>query len=517
MKIHANACLSQVRWLIVGGLGLFTGALAAADPSVAKAVEIGSRLEPMVDEFLVDRRDGVELRLQTPHSEGIVFTFDQPWEGGTSGYTTVFKDGDRYRMYYRGSADLTYSIKATVTPDEKAVPTHSQFACYAESTDGIHWTRPKLGLFEFNGSKDNNIVWVERGSHNFSPFKDDNPAAPADQRYKAVASSNNDNDKRKPILIAFVSADGVHWRKLRDEPIITDGAFDSLNRVFWDAPRQEYVAIYRDFIHGVRSIKFAHSKDFVTWTPGEWADFGDAPEENLYTNAAAPYARAPQLFFALPRRFLPWKTYFPEMAASSPGTSDVVFMSSRDGVRWHRFEEAFLRPGLHERNWAHRANTPAAGLLSTGPEEISFYVERDYTFPTNRLERFTVRPDGFVAMHAGYPGGEFTTKPLIFTGSSLVLNYSTSASGSIRIEIQDAAGHPLPGFSLEESPLIFGDKIAEAVDWRHAQGRTDHSPLKHLAGKPVRLRFVMRDADLFALQFKTEPVPPPAAKKAPLK
>jgi len=488
--------------LVASGFAAAGLGLSAAESSSAAPIAIDSRLEPFVDDYLVEDCSGVELRLATPHAEGTVFLFDQPWEGGTSGYTTVFQDGDLYRMYYRGSANTDYSIKATVGSEEKAIATHDQFACYAESTDGIHWTRPNLGLFEFNGSKENNIIWVERGSHNFAPFKDGNPAAPADQRYKAVASSNYDGDKRKPILIAFVSPDGVHWKKLRDEPIITDGAFDSLNRAFWDEQRQEYVAIYRDFVNGVRTIKFAHSKDFLTWTAGELADFGDAPAENLYTNAAVPYARAPHLYFALPRRFMPWKTYFSEMAATSPGMSDVVFMSSRDGVHWNRFEEAFLRPGLHERNWGHRANTPSAGLLFTGPEEISFYVERDYTFPSNRLERFTVRPDGFVSMHAGWPGGEFTTKPFTFTGSSLVLNYSTSASGSIRVEIQDANGYPLPGFALEESPLIVGDKLDGVVDWNYGQGRTDRSPLKRLAGATIRLRFVMRDADLYSLQFK---------------
>jgi hypothetical protein len=190
------------------------------------------------------------------------------------------------------------------------------------------------------------------------------------------------------------------------------------------------------------------------------------------------------------------------MESTSPGSSDVVFMSSRDGVRWRRFEEALIRPGLQERNWGHRANTPASGLFATGPEELSFYVEREYTFPSNRLERYTVRPDGFVSVRAGYPGGELVTKPIVFTGKTLVLNYSTSAMGSIRIEILDEAGHPLPGFLLEDSPVLYGDKIAQVVPWKHPQGRTDRSPFSRLAGKPVRFRFVMRDADLFSIQFK---------------
>ena len=142
---------------------------AESPPAPAETIALGSRLELFVDDFLIDRLKGLELKLQEPRSAGTVFTFDQPWEGVTSGYVSVFKDGDRYRMYYRGSSDPSYTIKETVRPEEKIIPEHAQFACYAESKDGINWVRPKLGLHEFNGSKENNIVWVERGSHNFSP------------------------------------------------------------------------------------------------------------------------------------------------------------------------------------------------------------------------------------------------------------------------------------------------------------------------------------------------------------
>ncbi len=406
----------------LAGLGLLTTVLGAfgAEPAAVPPVEIGSRLELFVDHFLIDRMTDMELKLHEPQSAGTVFHFDQPWEGVTSGYATVFQDGDLYRMYYRGSSDPGYTIKATVRPDEKIVPAHPQFTCYAESRDGINWVRPKLGLHEFNGSKDNNIIWVDRGSHNFSPFLDANPAAPADQRYKAVASSNYDGDKRKPILIAFISADGIHWRKLREEPIITDGAFDSLNVVFWDSVRQQYTAIYRDFDHGLRTIKYASSKDFITWTKGVWGEFGDSPPAQLYTNATVAYARAPHIYLALPRRFQPFKTYFPEMHALSPGSSDAIFMSSRDGVHWGP-----VRPSLHPAR-PDRAQLgaprqhPGPRSAVQQPGEISFYIERDYTFPSNRLERMTIRTDGFVSAHTGYPGGEFVTKPFIFTGTSLV-------------------------------------------------------------------------------------------------
>ena len=136
-------------------------------------------------------------------------------------------------------------------------------------------------------------------------------------------------------------------------------------------------------------------------------------------------------------------------------------------------------------------------------------MERNYTFPSNYLERLTVRTDGFVSASADHTGGELITKPLVFTGTNLVLNYSTSAEGSIRVELQDINGNPLPGFSLEESPLIWGDRIDAPVSWVRPSSRTDPEPLKRLAGMPVRLRFVMRDADLYSLQFRDGAMPKP--------
>ena len=114
-----------------------------------------------------------------------------------------------------------------------------------------------------------------------------------------------------------------------------------------------------------------------------------------------------------------------------------------------------------------------------------------------------LRTDGFVSLNAGYRRGKVVTKPLTFKGSNLVLNFATSAAGSIHIEIQDEAGRPLPGFALEESPLVWGDDIEYTVRWQRSHaGANSDEPLKRIAGKPVRLRLVMKDADLFSLRFQ---------------
>ena len=98
-------------------------------------------------------------------------------------------------------------------------------------------------------------------------------------------------------------------------------------------------------------------------------------------------------------------------------------------------------------------------------------------------------------MQAPYRGGQFTTKPLLFSGDQLRLNMSTSAAGSIRVEVQDESGQPFPGLSLADSPELFQDQTDLAVQWKSG---TEVGPL---AGRPVRLRFVLYDADLYALRF----------------
>ena len=120
--------------------------------------DIGSRLELLVDDWLIERMDGVDLRLHHPTEREVALTFDRPWEGSTCCYVTVFPDGDIFRMYYRGSDYDVVTKKST----------HPELVCYAESTDGIHWTRPNLGLHEFAGSKDNNIIWMHPAPHNFT-------------------------------------------------------------------------------------------------------------------------------------------------------------------------------------------------------------------------------------------------------------------------------------------------------------------------------------------------------------
>ena len=127
---------------------------------------------------------------------------------------------------------------------------------------------------------------------------------------------------------------------------------------------------------------------------------------------------------------------------------------------------------------------------------MSLYVNRDYGQRNAYLERMTLRLDGFSSLNAPYAGGEMTTKPFTFAGDELEINYATSAGGSIRVELQDEAGLPIPGYAAADCNELIGDEIERVVAW---QGR---SAVGSLAGDTVRLRYVLKDADVYSFRFR---------------
>ncbi len=179
------------------------------------------------------------------------------------------------------------------------------------------------------------------------------------------------------------------------------------------------------------------------------------------------------------------------------GLSDIQLATSRDGVHWRRpFRKPFQSPGLDERNWVDRNPIMGQGVVPTGPNEISMYFTELYRSPECRLRRCTLRSDGFVSVEGPYEGwGEFTTRPVVFAGSRLELNYSTSGGGGLRVELQDETGAPLPGAGMKDCPRIVGDRTGGDVRW------DPQADLSRWAGRPVRLRVRLRDAHLYAFRF----------------
>ena len=486
-------------------------------------VNIGSDLQLFLDELVVERLSGAAgYRIHHPIPRETVLEFDRPWEGSGSGFHTVFTDGDIYKMYYRGGQMLLETGK-------RISQAHPHVMCYAESQDGITWTRPKLGLYEFNGSKDNNIVLangdlgglkLELGD-NAVMFKDENPAVKTDERYKALALS-----EKPKGLVPLKSSDGIHWLPMALAPVITNGELDSHNVAFWDSVRREYRAYWRYYIRNVgsaegskprsvRAIRTAVSQDFLTWTNEQDLSYDDGIIEHLYTGKILPYYRARQVLVGFPSRYIErgWSPAMRELpdatdrrsrAAISEryGTalSDTLLIASHDGVRFKKWDETFLRPGIEQSGtWAYGDSFMAWGiveaksLIKGAPRELAMYASEGYWLGSSTsLRRYTLRVDGFVSVSATRKGGELLTRPVVFRGEQLILNFSSSAAGRIRVEVQGLDGNPLPGLALDQCDDVFGDTLERAVTWN------GKDRLAGRAGTPVRLRFVIEDADLYS-------------------
>jgi hypothetical protein len=471
---------------------------ATAEPSADSTetpIDLSTRRELFVDRLLIDRLEGAELRLVAPRDEGVVLPFDQPWEGLFCGYATLLFDGNKYRLTYRGR------------PQAGSDGDTGEVTCYAESSDGIRWTKPKLGLFEVAGTRENNIILADAApvTHNFCPMLDRRPGLPEDQRFKAVGGISSSG------LFAYASADCIHWRKMQEAPIFkpTGWVLDSQNLAFWSAAENKYLLYYRSSVDGVRAIARATSDDFLHWSEPEQMTFSDTdttrPSQHLYTSQTHPYFRAPHLYLSTAARFMPGRQVLSPAEAEAIGvhpkyfgdTSDCVLMSSRGGARYDRcFLEGLIKPGLGTENWVSRTNYPALGIVPTGAAEMSLYVNQNYGQPTAHLHRYSWRTDGLVQVWAPAAGGELRTVPVTFDGNRLEINFSTSAAGSIRVELQDESGQPIPGWSLEEGRELIGNSIDRIVSWK---GGPD---VGSLAGRAVRLRFVMRDALLYSFRFK---------------
>lgn len=469
----------------------------ATIPTIARdkptVIRLGSSLELFIDHYLIDSMINSQLIMHHPVDQGPVLFFDMPWEGPFCGYCTMIKDGDTYKLYYRG------------LPEAGKDGSNNETTCYAESSDGITWIKPKIKKYKKYGTKKNNIILADDApfSHNFSPFIDSNPDAHPEEKYKALAGT------KKTGLFGYASADGIHWNKTQNKSVFTQGIFDSQNVAFWSENENCYVCYFRTWsgegYKGKRTVSRTTSQDFINWTSPEKMGFGDTPMEHLYTNQTHPYFRAPHIYIATAARFMPNRQVLSQDEALALNVnpkyfkdcSDVVLITSRGGNSYDRtFMESFIRPGIGLQNWVSRSNYPALNIVQTSPLEMSLYVNQDYAQPTAHLRRYRMRLDGFSSVSADYVGGEFTTKAFTFTGDNLYLNFETSAAGEIVIELMNKDHEIYEGYSSNDCQVIIGNEIKKRVSWR------TNNDLSNLKGKVVRLRIKMKDADLYSIKFE---------------
>lgn len=469
---------------------------------------IGENRELFVDQELIDaQRTTTREMLHHPVRRECVMTNNAPWEADGWVYYTLIQEEDKIRMYYLCMP--MYNREHT----RHDPPFHH--ICYAESQDGVHWNKPDLGICKIDGSMHNNVIFLSETMDAFHVFLDKNPACPPDERYKAVFT------RPQHQLWCMLSRDGVHFHM--GWMLGENGVFDSHNTAFWDARLGRYVCYMRDYHDGqngehIRDIRRMESHDFRIWSEPERISYSDSPYDfHMYTNGVQPYFRAPQLYVAFPARYTERKTWTANYDALC-GTehrkwrmqfhsryglavTDGLFMSSRDGKHFRRWNEAFLRPGPESpKRWVYGDGYAAYGLIAThtGVEgedaELSFYATaNDWSDTPVQLFRYTLRMDGFVSQNADYAGGEVVTKLLCFAGDALNINFTTSAAGSLRVMLEDERGNPLAGYDSGE---LFGDATDRSVAFER--------PLAALAGRPVRVRFILQDADIYAFQFCTK-------------
>ncbi|MDW7658061.1 MAG: hypothetical protein SCM11_12905 [Bacillota bacterium] len=488
-------------------------------------INISSRREVFWDDYLIEQAT-VTLRQHSPQDKGIAMICDAPWEGNGCMYPVILRHEDTLRLYYKACNTIDKA-----TGQYNAHP--ESFACCAVSQDGGRsFAKPDYGICQFDDNARNNIILARGGStkntDNFAVFADTNPACPQEERYKAVADNGPiSNNKRERILCSYMSPDGIHFSYGGE--IHRGGMFDSMNCAFWDRHTQHYFLYMRDWHEGypryrskdgvkkrMRALRYSISRDFTHWTQPQPVDFNAPNDIELYTNGIQPYYRADHMFLGLATRYVerliwsPSYDYLPNPdhrrirfdhnPREGLAITDCVLITSRNGVQFHRWDEAFISPGIERRyNWVYGDCYCSWGMVETAPgnqdgapDELSLFAFENHQQANSILRRYAVRKDGFISVHAPLEPGLLLTRPLIFDGHQLTMNFSTSAIGFVKVDILDQEGHILSGFEGYE---MFGDSLNRPVVF--ASGTNVSS----LAGKPVRLHIRMSDADLYSMKF----------------
>ncbi len=498
-------------------------------------INISNRRECFFDNFLIDEaKTTAEKRLHKPVRRGEILTLDRPWEGVYNTFFVPIFVKDKWMLYYT----------STISPNEK-------YVCYAESADGQNWVRPNLGIVDYNGSKDNNIIFNLdmlkefgfTGFDNFSVFYDENPKCLPDEKYKMVAWWQG-----HAALVALFSADGIHFTKSR--LITDDGEFDSQNRAFWSESHGKYFCYYRGehepegsislmdksytdktanalfdpekfllrepgegTFSFMRDVRVIESEDFVNWSKQKRINTTGA-DFQLYNNVVFPYPRAPHLFVGFPLRYTErkgWTKNYDElcgrenrlerikkMSRLGLAISDGLFMCSRDGYNFEKYDEAILPPPAENPEAFVYGDGTACPALIEVPSDIPgaeneymLLIRENFRTKTgyNKLVKYTIRLDGFVSRHAGGEEKEAVTKEFIYDGSELYANIQTSARGYAYFTLKS-------GDEEYTSVEMFGNSSDKRIRF------DDDEAVKKLCGKPVTLKIRMYDCDIYSIKFQ---------------
>lgn len=480
---------------------------------------------------------GIRLAVQPAERGEPILKSEKPWEAMGFHVRGLIHEGDKFRMW----AD---------TQNSKA----EKFTCYYESTDGKTWTRPNLGLVEYEGSKENNL-YKAVGHYVFL-----DPNGPPAERYKTIWAARTDPKiiaeyrKRRPISVfaeeedpgrfhsirAGVSPDGLNWTELHD-PISVEVS-DTLVVAYYDQQLKKYVMFTRGQLLGPRdeawgvanaptqpapkgatpvkgkpdsaltdadpAIKKARGRSFLNRRAigrSETDNFREFPLSELVLQSGADMLPS-DTFYTNCKTTIPGAPdhhlLFPAVYHQADDTTSIDVYSSNDSKMWTRLPGSPVLKTADFGQWDGGCvfATPSLVELPDGSWALpytGFVYPHKYPRGSWRADvGFAIWPKGRLIALEAPEEGSFTTVEFVPPGRKILINAMTERAGSILVEACRIGGTPLPGRTFAEAAPIISDQYRKELTWKGGEG------LGLKEGEPVMLRFRMNKAKLFGLDFE---------------
>lgn len=505
-------------------------------------IKIGLKRQLFLDDHLIGRMDNVYRVLHQPvkHPENPILVPEYPWEGtGASPHMVIYDEEEGiYKLWYTsfrvhdslpGFEDLSKvagihgknSVEAAGLDirQKKGGPLNVYSHCYATSTDGVHFEKPPLGLAPFPGS-DEKTNLCPRKPALYDPHDPD-----PQKRFKAVMGTGDSSDR---MGISW-SPDGLHWTDHPDNPVLDKGL--GAGRVIWEERLNEYVGYFRPMpwlvypergSRGIRVLGRCTSTDFVQWTlpqddvvlvPDDQDDMGVEFYNMPFFKYEDWYIGFLWIYYNYTHtgNTDPESGGRPSDAEGLDKLMDSQLAFTRDGHDWTRVcdRQLFMacgKPGA----WDEMEIHPTSMIERDG--ELKIYYSGTIRGHGQRLSRVTetivegrevtgavglatLRLDGFVSVNAGEDVGELMTRPFDLSSGEKVFINARAPRGSVAVEVLDQYAEPLQGYGREDAIAFTGDAIDQELQWKERSG------LQGMDGSPIRLRFVMKDAELYSFRI----------------
>lgn len=501
--------------------------LRAVEP---EPVTIGTGPQLFLDHWLVDRTSGLQRTLHQPDKKGLIQEADgRPWQYG--GARSVVRDAQqRFHMYYRL---CWYDEELMRARKDSPVEGIRTLDGYATSDDGIRWQKPVLGLVDAPTgfrptppAKWKRGLFLEPGGWS----KQNNFGCPI----RSVLDLGLYGGVCDPARHYLIVADGLYFAAempdvVRDRawhgklaPIV-GGKGPRGGIIGWDKDAGRWLAVGQSA--GWQGSKLGRaiarwiSTDLKSWSDQEIV-LPVAGDESRRADDWIEYYhmggyRVGDAWLGLLSIFHSDRSspryQHPTMAnVWMKGTTDVRLMLSRDAGRtWQRVADTQVWLPHHAEDsgydrcayfcalpvrvgdelwfyyWAHDGDH--AGIFK---DKTPFYKDR---MPIERTALATLRADGYVSLDAGKEGGRLLTRPLRLPGTRMTVNLA-APQGQLRVELQDASGKPIPGFTMTDSIPVQGDGVALPVRWR------DRESIALPTGRPVRVCFELTKGSWYGFQ-----------------